>query len=91
MCDSINTNTAGYACKKVGDMRFVLKGFEGDTVGRANSFSPLEIKGNWSTQGRQPVGGEGGAPEWVLQLFEQNQSITQIAINTDDNGVVYSR
>ncbi len=69
---------------------FAMKGYKGKTVGVAISRSPLEIKGHFHLQGRQPVGDD-GAPEWVYALLRDNPDIEVIAIGTKSSGKIYSR
>ena len=69
---------------------FATKQYEGKTVGFALSHTPLEIRGTWHIQGRQPIGGN-GAPQWVLDVLEQNPGIQTIAVGDATGGAVYSR
>lgn len=70
-------------------LSFTLKGYKGKTVRSAFSRIRLEIKGHFHIQGPQPVGEEGGAPEWVYELFKLDPDIEEIAINKKDSGVIY--
>jgi hypothetical protein len=72
-------------------MQFALKGFKGETVHCSSSMEPIEIKGKWHFQGRQPISNDGGAPQFISELFEQNENIEAIAIKTKNGGKVYAR
>ncbi len=72
-------------------MTFALKENRQRTMPTSHSSTPLEISGCWSTQGPQVIGGKGGVPEWVDDLFQQHPKIMQIAFNYENGGVVYSR
>ena len=67
-----------------------MKGYKGKIVGSAYSNTKLEIKGRFHFQGPQTVGDEGGAPEWIYELFKLNPDIEAIAINRENSGVVYT-
>ena len=71
--------------------KFALRGNQARTLPSAHSCEKLEIGGTWSTQGPQIVGGDGGAPEWVYELFQGNPLITEVALNYETCGVVWSR
>jgi len=70
---------------------FAVRGFRGRTVHASYSSTPLDVKGTWHLRGPQPVGGAGGAPEWVVDVFEANPLVQFIAVGTEMNGVVYGR
>jgi hypothetical protein len=70
---------------------FGMRGFKGRTIPSAHSATPLEIKGAWTMQGPQVVGGEGGVPEWVFDLFQANPHLEQIALGYERGGVLYHR
>lgn len=70
---------------------FAMRGFRGRTVHASHSSTPLTVQGHWHTQGPQVVGGEGGAPEWVADAFDDNPNLEFIAIGTKTAGVVYGR
>lgn len=70
---------------------FALKGNTSKKVYTGISHSPLEVKGHFHFQGPQPVGCEGGAPEWVAAAFDNNPKLNMVALSYEDSGVVYSR
>ena len=72
-------------------MKFALKGSNCRTLPTAHSSAKLEIRGLWTIQGPQIVGGEGGAPEWVYDLFQKDPCMMKIAISYESGGVVWSR
>lgn len=61
------------------------------TIPTAHSAKQLEFTGVFTIQGPQIVGGDGGVPEWVHDLFKDHPEIETIAFNFDHNGVVYQR
>jgi hypothetical protein len=71
-------------------MTFALKGHKGKLYHGSHSRTPLEFRGTWNMTGRQPVG-DGGVPQWIDELMEANPDIQQIAISTNDGGVIWSR
>ena len=68
---------------------FAMKGYKGKTVHAHHSRTKLDIKGCWMSSGPQVVGGEGGCPEWIYELFEANKDLTSIALSTNEDGVLY--
>jgi hypothetical protein len=71
---------------------FLMRGPKSDAqvFHGAHSRSPLEIRGQFSMTGPQPVG-DGGVPKWVADLFESMPDLKQVALSTDKRGVVWSR
>lgn len=61
------------------------------TIQSAHSVEQLTITGVFTIQGPQVVGGEGGIPEWVYDMFKDNPKILTVAINYEHNGVVYQQ
>lgn len=61
------------------------------TMHSAHSCEQLSFSGVFTMQGPQVVGGEGGVPEWVYDIFVQHPEIEVIAFNFEKNGVVYQR
>jgi hypothetical protein len=55
------------------------------------SRKALDIRGTWYMSGPQPVGVDGGAPQWVWDLFEQDETIQTVTVGRADYGVVYAR
>ena len=71
-------------------IKFALKGNKSKQVHTAISSTGLDIKGCFHFTGRQIVGGEGGAPDWVYELFESDKDIESISINRKSSGVIYA-
>jgi hypothetical protein len=69
-------------------MQFVTKGYQGETLGCSLSYIKLEIRGNWHLQGRQA---KEDIPKEIIDLFDKDSGIEQIAISKKNNGLVYSR
>ncbi len=72
-------------------LRFVLRGYKGQTFYGAHSMAPLEIKGNWNSQGSQPVDDDGGVPTWVAAFFDANPNVDALAISGPNGGIVWGR
>ena len=72
-------------------MTFALKGNHSRTIPASHSTTELEISGHWHVQGPQVVGGAGGAPQWVYDLFKEDPRIKNVAISYEDGGVVWGR
>lgn len=72
-------------------MTFAMRGNTAEQVHGAYSRAPLQFKGMFYAQGRQPVGPEDGAPKWVAEFFRANPDVKQIAISREKSGVVYTR
>ena len=71
-------------------MKFALKGNKERKVAAAHSRTKMAIKGHFTIQGPQIVGGDGGAPEWVYDLFENNPHVEEVALNFSEGGVLYA-
>jgi hypothetical protein len=72
-------------------LSFAMKGSTKPTFHGAHSHTKLEIRGNFYASGPQPVGDDGGVPQWVADAFAYFPSLREIALNGDTHGVVYSR
>jgi len=70
---------------------FAMRGNTDRCLHGAHSHTPLEIKGHFHYQGPQPVGCEGGAPQWVADLMDQYPDVECVAINRKNGGVVWGR
>lgn len=70
---------------------FAMKGNAGPIFHGAHSRSKLEIKGCFTAQGPQPVGDEGGVPQWIADAFAAMPHLQQLALNGEHSGVIYSR
>lgn len=70
---------------------FALKGSNTKTIHGAHARGPLEIRGHFTAQGPQPIGEEGGCPQWVADLLEKHPDIQKVALSGDNGGVVWSR
>lgn len=62
----------------------------------AHSWGKMEIKGQWHTQGPQPVSESGGVPQCVVDIFDKYPHVQQVAIafkgeEGQENGSVFSR
>ena len=66
---------------------FAMRGNKSRQVHASHSITPLEIRGLFNMCGAQPVGVDGGAPQWVADALETNPRIEEIK----DSGVVYTR
>jgi len=72
-------------------MKFALRGNKSPQLSAAFARGPLEIKGCFHAQGCQIVGSEEGeCPQWIADFFEANPDVTQLAIGTKTDGVVYA-
>jgi hypothetical protein len=72
---------------------FLLKGHKAKEVfhGSHAVTGTLEIRGNWSMSGPQPVG-DGGVPECVAQVFRSMPAVTRIALQGENGaGSVWQR
>ena len=70
---------------------FAMKGSKASTFHGAHSSKPLEIRGTWHMQGPQPISNSGGVPLWVADLFDARPDLMQVALSTEQGGVVWSR
>ncbi len=70
---------------------FAMKGSNAKTIHGAHAHGPLEIRGHFTSQGPQPIGAEGGCPQWVADLLEKHPDIQQVALSGEHCGVVWSR
>lgn len=61
------------------------------TLHGSHSCSKLEIRGHFHITGPQPVGVEGGAPQWAYDLMKDNPRIESIAVAYEGGGVVWSK
>lgn len=71
-------------------LTFALKGNKEKQVYATYSHTALELRGHFHFRGPQIVGGEGGAPTWVYNLFKTHPDITAVAITGENSGVIYS-
>ena len=63
-----------------------------EIVHGSHAVDRMEISAMWHLRGPQPVGLDGGCPEWVAKAMEENEDIELIAIQKKDYGsVVWSR
>ncbi len=67
---------------------FAMRGNTEKKLHGAHSHTRLDIRGSFWMQGPQPVS---GLPEWIVKAFEDDPNIMELAINTGENGVLYSR
>ena len=76
-------------------MRMALRGYKGQRFYSSFSRGPLEIKGMFWASGPQPVGGEGGVPQDIADLFDSRPDLKTISLEWTAEGqtcaVVYSR
>ena len=71
--------------------RFAMKGNKAKCVYGSHSLQPLEIRGCFTVRGPQPVGIEGGTPQWVSDLFDTQPDIDIVCISGKNGGVVWNR
>ena len=55
-----------------------------EIVHGSHAVDKMSISAMWHLQGPQPVGAEGGCPEWVAKAMEENEDIELIAIQKKD-------
>ncbi len=67
---------------------FALRGNKEKQIHGSHSHAPIECRGSFHMSGPQPVS---GLPEWLVKLFEGNDTIRQVSVSTDNYGVVYTR
>lgn len=81
-----------YEAQKGNDMIVLaMEGSKGKKIHGAYSMRPLEIKGNFHCSGPQPIGCDGGVPEWVANVFDSFPHLNQIALSGENSGVVWTR
>lgn len=72
-------------------MVFAMRGSNRKTIYSSHSNRPLEISGSWFVSGPQPVGTEGGCPQFVADIFNQYPELKTISLGFEKSGVVFSR
>jgi len=72
-------------------MTFAMKGSLAPQIHSAFSRTRLEIRGCFHIVGPQPVGVEGGAPQWVADVLSAHPEIEEIVVNRGTDGVCYTR
>jgi hypothetical protein len=70
---------------------FAMKANTKPQVHGSHAHGPLEIKGRFTSSGPQPIGTDGGCPQWVADLLDQHLDIQQVALSGDKWGVVWQR
>ena len=71
---------------------FAMKDNTSPRIHGSHAFGKLEIRGAFSFSGPQPVGVDGGVPQWVGDLLDANPDIQQIAVSCETgSSVVWSR
>lgn len=70
---------------------FAMRGNDSKQVHASFSRTRLDYRGIFHMNGRQVVGVDDGAPQWVADVLEANPKIEEIAINYVNSGVIYTR
>lgn len=72
-------------------LKFAMKGSKEKRVYAAHATGELEIKGLFHCKGPQPIDDNGGAPQWIADLFDRYPDIDKIALSGEKHSVVYGR